>query len=358
MSLSNQEFKMSRNIYTDTIHSVNVDEINGIIKTPFITAVGIGALAANTSGLYNTAIGADSMQANTTGVQNTAIGAGSMQQNTSGCSNTGVGVGSMQQNTTGTNNVAVGDLALLSNYTGSQNTAVGTTSMMNTSGDSNSAFGYGSLLVNKSGTDNVAIGCNALLTATASNNTAIGSLAGYSAERQCTIGDNNTFIGYQAGHTENTTISDTIILGNSSIARLKCKQQNIFGLSDKRDKADIKDIDSSLNLITELKPVMFKWDQRSWYEGGISDGSKKKEKIETGFLAQDLKELEDKYDMKYLNLTLTDNPECMESSYGNLLMPLIKAFQELTDLVKTQKKQTEDMLADIKNFKDIIDRGV
>ena len=103
---------------------------------------------------------------------------------------------------------------------------------------------------------------------------------------------------------------------------------------------------------------MFKWDQRSWYEGGISDGSKKKEKIETGFLAQDLKELEDKYDMKYLNLTLTDNPECMESSYSNLLMPLIKAFQELTDLVKTQKKQTDDMLADIKNFKDIIDRGV
>ena len=271
--------------------------------------------------------------------------------------NTAVGSNSLQVNTTGTNNTAVGSNSLAENTKGSFNTAVGANALeSNTTGNWNAAFGVNTLQINLTGSNNTSIGYNSLSSLTSGGlNTAIGNSAGSSL----TEGLNNTFIGFNAGNNEGSvSFNNTIILGDNNINFLKCKQQTIGGLSDKRDKADIKDIDSSLNLITELKPVMFKWDQRSWYEGGISDGSKKKEKIQTGFLAQDLKELEDKYDMKYLNLTVCDNPERMEASYGNLMMPLIKAFQELTDLVKTQKKQNDDMLADIKNLKDIIAKGV
>jgi hypothetical protein len=86
---------------------------------------------------------------------------------------------------------------------------------------------------------------------------------------------------------------------------------------------------------------------REWYNTGVPDGSKKEEKIITGFIAQDLKEVQEKHDMKYLNLVYESNPEKLEATPGNLLPPLVKSVQELTALVKTQQKETEELSSDL-----------
>jgi len=110
------------------------------------------------------------------------------------------------------------------------------------------------------------------------------------------------------------------------------------GLSDKRDKTNIQDLKSSLDFINELKPVTFNWDKREWYDTCVSDGSKTNNKLVSGFIAQDLKEAQEKYDMKYLNLVYESNPEKLEASVGNLLPALIKGFQELSSLIILQQE--------------------
>jgi len=93
-----------------------------------------------------------------------------------------------------------------------------------------------------------------------------------------------------------------------------------------------------LDFINELKPVTFNWDRRDWYESNVPDGSKKEDKLTVGFIAQDLKEAQEKHDMKYLNLVYESNPEKLEASVGNLLPALIKGVQELSSLITMQQE--------------------
>jgi len=82
--------------------------------------VGKGAGAIST----NTALGSGALNANTTGTQNTASGVNALQNNTTGGSNTASGLQALINNTTGSNNTASGRDALLNNTTGSGNTAI------------------------------------------------------------------------------------------------------------------------------------------------------------------------------------------------------------------------------------------
>ena len=51
--------------------------------------------------------------------------------------------------------------------------------------------------------------------------------------------------------------------------------------------------------------------------------------------------------MKYLNLVNDSDPDSLEICQGNLIPPLIKAVQELSALVKTQQKETEELSSDL-----------
>ena len=97
---------------------------------------------------------------------------------------------------------------------------------------------------------------------------------------------------------------------------------------------EIQDLSSCLSIIEKLKPVTFKWDKREWYDNGISDGSKIDNKINVGFIAQDLKQLQEENNVGYFNLVHELNHDKIEATQGNLLIPLIKAVQELTIKVK------------------------
>jgi collagen type I/II/III/V/XI/XXIV/XXVII alpha len=153
------------------------------------TAVGFGSLFSNaTDGSCNTAVGYHSLQNNTDGSCNTAVGFLSLESNTIGFQNTAVGHFSLGRNTTGNDNTALGVFSLDSNTDGSNNTAIGVSSLIrNTTGVNNTAIGANSLRNNIIGTQNTAIGRQAGQDLSGNSN-------------------NNTFLGYQATVSLNTSI--------------------------------------------------------------------------------------------------------------------------------------------------------
>ena len=239
-------------------------------------------------------------------LSNILVGYQSFAVNTTGINNTAVGNQTLQVNTTGSNNTAVGDHALFSNETGHDNTAVG-----------NLALG-----VNSTGYQNTAIG---------SNSGGIGT------------GFNNTFLGYGAGATSTTDVSNNIILGNSSVLALRCQITSITGLSDGRDKKNIENLESSLAFVEQLKPVRFNWNMR---DGGKVDIP------EIGFIAQDLQQVQKDTGMKIPNLVYESNPEQLEASYGTLLPLLVKSIQELSHEIKDGERNQSLLINEIQRLQE------
>ena len=108
-----------------TINGIKVGLGGGSVATN--TAVGLSALAANTTGTGNTALGYQALAVNQSGTQNTAVGTYSLAaSNTSGAvSNTALGFDCGQIISSGAQNVAIGAVTLKSCTTGSRNIAVG-----------------------------------------------------------------------------------------------------------------------------------------------------------------------------------------------------------------------------------------
>lgn len=338
------------------------------------TAVGYYAMYSHTSGGGNVAIGYNAMNANLTGWYSVAIGYGAMQNNITGGGNVAIGINALSQyalsnstaigpyalaqNTTGEYNVAVGYYALNATTFGNRNVALGYQALRsNTTGVENTAVGYLTLEANTTGTYNTAVGGEALKT----NTTGAGGTAiGRGALGAVTYGNNNTALGYLAGNTITTgsnlttlgynaqasaaTATNEITLGDANVATLRCNTQTITALSDVRDKADINDFELGLNFINAFKVRKFHWDRREWYPDGVVDGSRKSDKWDVGLIAQEVQQVQKDFDADYLNMVLESNPDRLEVSNGKLLLPLVKAVQELS-------KQVEDLKAEIEILK-------
>ena len=300
------------------------------------TATGTFALGDNTSGSSNTAIGQGALRKNTTDTYNTAIGFNSLTANIDGYNNTATGVNALAANTSGYFNTATGVNALGANTSGLSNTATGLFALgANTTGGINTAIGHGALRFNSTGSYNTAIGYNALnntnptTALTGSSNTAIGYLAGTFN----TTGTYNTFIGNGAtaslnnltnataiGNGASASASNTITLGNGSIATLRAQVTSITALSDRRDKTDISTLSEGLEFIKKLKPVSFTWNTRDKAKVGIKSA---------GFIAQDLLALQQKSAIgNNLDLVSQENPDKLEARYSNLLPVIVKAIQQ------------------------------
>ena len=271
--------------------------------------MGLAALAANTTGSRNTALGYQSLQTNTTASENIALGYQSLQFNTIGTQNTALGYQALQANINGNGNIAIGSEALTANINGNGNTAIGDLSLnTNTSGTYNIALGYQTLQFNTTGTQN----------------TALGFQAGYNIE----TGSNNTCIGYNSTASSATAINE-ITLGDVNITSLRCHTGSITTFSDSRDKKDIEPLNAGLDFVEKLKPVYFNWNMRDGGKVGIPD---------TGFLAQDLKQVQIDTGITIPGLVYESNPERLEASYGKLLPVLVKAIQDL-------KKEVDELKA-------------
>lgn len=197
------------------------------------------------------------------------------------------------------------------------------------------------------------IGAEAGENATGTANVCIGAKSG----RQLTTGDRNILIGNYAGSNGDfpvdgiqtgsnnivlqtgvggfdlgTDVSNTIVLGSTSQTAIYAGVTTITALSDARDKKDVKEISAGLEFVKELKPVDFIWDERK--ESG------KRDIKDCGFLAQDLKEAEDKHGVAdHLRLVDDKNPEKLLATYGRLLPVMVKAIQELSAEVEELKSK-------------------
>ena len=309
------------------------------------SAFGTNSLYSNTIGSDNSSFGKFSMEYNIDGIQNSAFGVVSLHSNTTGSYNNSIGVNSLYLNTSGSNNNAVGKSSLHFNTSGNGNVAMGTFSLFNnTTADNNTSIGNVSLYSNSTGYSNTGIGSNSLQSNTiGAGNTSIGSFS----MTGNTTGQLNTVIGYQAGsniingsnvtllgyNTEpsSSSVSNQITLGNNSVTSLRCNVTTITSLSDARDKKNIHDLDLGLDFVVKLKPRIYNWDKREWYDNNVSDGSKIQEAPTAGFIAQELDEVQTTENAEWLNLVLKDNPEKWEATPGNLLPIMVKAIQELKE---------------------------
>jgi len=178
------------------------------------------------------------------------------------------------------------------------------------------------------GTNNVLLGYQSGYALTSGSN---NTLIGYQTGTSLLSGSNNTVIGYQAA-ASSAIVSNQITLGNSSIATLRCNATTITSLSDRRDKTNIETIPVGLEFVRKLNAVKFTWNMRDGGKKGMDD---------FGFIAQDLKMAQEMMGITYPNLVYESDPEKLEASYSALIPSMVKAIQELTEIVMKQKDEIE-----------------
>lgn len=238
---------------------------------------------------------------------------------------------------TSNNSVLVGHLTGYGNTTdnrttGSNTVAVGTNACAggNSSVSIGTAAGWGT----KTGSYSISIGD--LSSAAASYSTAIGSDAWVGATH-----NNSTSIGSSAA----STAAYQFTLGDSTITNLRCNDTSISSLSDARDKTDVIACPIGLDYLCQLEPVEFTWKYRKEHyvkdQAPVKEGTK-----QIGFLAQNLKEVQDAYNISSLNSyqVYSENDtkqgiEIIEADQGKLIPVLVKAIQELKAEIDELKKK-------------------
>lgn len=198
-----------------TLQRLDLSTTAGVSNANLI--VGSGAMPLTQSGSgSNTAIGINALAANTTGSNNLAIGREAMFSNTQGFYNIAVGQKSLRSVTTGFQNIAVGSTALNLLVDGAFNVAVGHRAMEGaTAAYDNTLVGHESGLQMTTGEENAGLGYQALLsTTTGVNNTGMGSHALWNN----TTGSNNSGLGYDANVTVGTLNYATAIGAASRVA--------------------------------------------------------------------------------------------------------------------------------------------
>jgi len=323
-------------------------------------AIGREAMRVNTTGGQNTAVGKNALASNTTSIQNTAVGKNAMIANTTGEKNTGIGSEALNNNTTGSYNTAIGFAAMYDSQGGHRNTALGYEALRNSKADGNvgigfntmrltntgtynTAIGYSTLYNNTSGSENIALGHDALDENTSgSNNIALGRWA----FNTNATGSNNVIIGYDAdatvtgltnaiaiGSGVRIGVSNKIRLGNTAITVVEA-QVALSTTSDRRYKEEIATLPLGLDFINQIRPV-------EYVRKSNADNTK-----EWGVIAQELQQVlaDTGYDGAGLISEDGSEEHYLSVRYTDLIAPMIKAIQELTEKdkeIQNLKKQVE-----------------
>lgn len=302
---------------------------SGNANSEYCTTIGAQAGYDIDGGDHLTFVGYKAGYQGGTGSYNVGLGTSTLYNLTSGQTNTAAGYQSGFYVDSGDDNAFLGYRAGFNTASADQNTFVGAYAgygaNANTSGY-NTAVGRSALEKHGSTSNCSAVGRNALYEVTSgSNNTAIGNDAGYAdasgVTNATTTGSNNTFLGYQAV-ASSSTASNEVVLGNSSVATLRCNVQTISSLSDERDKTAIEDLPYGLDFINDMRPVKFTWNRRDGSLGAKPD---------MGFIAQELREVEmDHGSGSRTRLVNDSNPSRLEADYVRSYPILVKAVQELS----------------------------
>jgi hypothetical protein len=320
-------------------------------------------------------------------VTNTAFGLNSLISISSGACNTGFGFNTLNNKTSGGCNTAFGAQALAASNN-SRNTGIGRLAGFNVGGYAGGTHvgaqagryadhctvtigfqagyysqNYAVSVGHRAGVDNgaytVAVGFKAKESGAPANSVFFSSFAGQNA----TIGANSVLGGhytgrYSGGATNNVLVgwysyqifgygsSDQSVLGRGNNTAYNCVFVGWTNVSDCRDKTNIQPLTNlGLNFIRKLNPVKYKWDRRQNYvdecgfEYGVKDGTLKQDKVQYGFLAQEI---------EFAAKTLGENFDAVSYdsfrdhytlNYLNLVSSLVKSLQEINselDLIETQ----------------------
>jgi len=306
-------------------------------------AIGHQALTTQNGGtadLYNIGVGHNAGGAITTGIYNTLIGGLAGDSFDDADYNIAVGGLALTSDTKGSNSVAVGYRALTtqnnSSATQANNTAIGTNAGASVTDGINNVFvGHGAGAGHQSGDHSIYIGrdagYHATPTTTGSYNIFIGSFTDGDANdtgAMIVMGYNVTSVGNQNFTFGNNTTDSNIAFGATSIS----------APSDERLKEDIKDETVGLAFINELRPVTFQWkkandiptDMKAYDKD--SDERVMNGKYNHGFIAQEVKAVIDKYDIKNgCGLWAESGKDKRQRlAEGELIPFLVKAIQELS----------------------------
>lgn len=149
-----------------------------------------------------------------------------------------------------------------------------------------------------------------------------------------------------------------LIAFDQGVNALRCNQTTITSLSDERDKTEIIDLGYGLDYINQLRPVEFKWDYREEHDHIIEATEEAEEKRvrpfkqgkkEVGFIAQELKTVQDSFSAESLK-SYSHSPadvegkgsqklDILEASSGRLIPVLVKAIQDLSKEIEDLKAQ-------------------
>jgi hypothetical protein len=295
-----------------TLSGVRVGKGAGAIASN--TALGSGALNANTTGSQNTASGFQALRNNTTGINNTASGRDVLFSNTTGNNNTASGLNALLNNTTGNNNTASGLNALLNNTTGNANTANGLNALLNnTTGIQNTASGMNALNSNTTGSQNTANGEGALFSnTTGSGNTALSPLSSG---------------GSYAPVFNPTTENNRFCMGSTAVTNAYI-QVAWTVVSDARDKTNFAPVPHGLEFVKALQPTAYQF--RTARGSEETNGG-----VRYGFKAQDVLALEG------ANPVIVDNEDAekLRMIDSHMIPVLVKAIQELSAEVDNLKQQ-------------------
>ncbi|QQS30941.1 MAG: tail fiber domain-containing protein [Sphingobacteriales bacterium] len=373
----------------------------------FNTAIGTNALLYSTTGRGNTAGGFGALWENTTGNNNSAFGRGALVSNTTGYSNVAIGVSTLSRSVNRSNNVAVGDSTLYNNgfgvasnatFEGTQNTAVGSKALLNnTTGWQNTAFGYHALYNNVTGTGNTAMGIAALYANTnGAGNVAIGFGAlgaNTSGQLNVAIGDDalygnstgfyNTGVGVSSGGNV-AGLNNSVAVGyasfpnNSNVALLGNTTTTCGGFSnwnnwsDGRFKINVQENVVGLAFINVLRPITYTADMHKLnafiygdkaqeYETNLKEIIQQRAgEIQSGFIAQEVEAAAQQTGYVFNGVIAPDNPDNQyyTLSYAAFVVPLVKAVQELNQMIETQnttishlQQKTEKMEAELQQIR-------
>jgi len=155
-----------------------------------------------------------------------------------------------------------------------------------------------------------------------------------------TTGQNNTFLGYNAGIDgliNATTTSNVVIIGNNDTQYIGGKV-GWTTISDARDKTDIRSIAVGLEYINRLNAVSWRFDDRGWYENKTPDGSKACSIQRVGFLAQEIQRIEEELKLPFNYVLNKDNPDRLALMMNNFIPIITNAIKELSAEIDKIKK--------------------
>jgi len=265
---------------------------------------------------------------------------------------------------------------------GQYNTAMGFQALYSNTGSGNTAFGYLALNLNTTAVASTAVGDGALRFNTGGSNTAVGA----SALQSNTTGSANSAFGTGADVSTNnlsnatalganafTNASNKVRIGNANVTVVESAAGS-WTVSDGRFKTNIQEQVKGLAFIKLLRPVVYNFDVNKFNDfvmqnypdsikqarkAALNDQASKASQIrQSGFIAQDVAAAAKKigYDFNGVHApeNATDN---WSLSYEKLVVPLVKAVQELSAQNDNLNTKVGDLQKQIDELKAMIASG-